>query len=145
MAYYLKNCNRSLASSIFRYHNYLDFAVLYGWVPKGTVKEDNEDWSGQYHSNGNQQVRREDALEMAAALRRGLAEIPDTDIGNIPENSFSSFKEITDVLENAFEFNLSGNRAAELLAFYSNKEERERLIRFIEFITEDEAGYNTGC
>jgi hypothetical protein len=145
MAYYLENRNRSFASSIFRYHNYLDFAVLYGWIPKGTVKKGSRNWDGRYHSNGDQQVTREDALEMAAALRRGIKDIPGVDIAGDTEKRFTNLKEITDILESAFEFKLGENRRTELLAFLSNRDERERLLKFIDFITEDGAGYNTGC
>ena len=145
MAYYLENAYRSFPLSIFRYHNFLDFAVLYGWVPMGTVKTEVSEWSGKYHSNGDQQVTGDDARNMAAALRKGLKDIPDVDAPAEPERHFTDFKQVTDLLDRAFEFNLSWDRKSELLRFYCDREEKERLLKFVEFITEDEEGYNTGC
>ncbi len=82
---------------------------------------------------------------MAAALRRGIKDIPDMDISHETEKTFISIKDITEVLDTEFEFKLNENRASELLTFYSHPEERSRLINFIDFICEDDAGYNTGC
>jgi len=62
----------------------LDLAHIYGWEPKGTVKSDiydqNQKWSGTYFSNNWQLVTKEDAFNIANALRKALKDLKDKKI-----------------------------------------------------------------
>ena len=56
---------------------YLALARTYGWEGQGTVAPDgvpSEEWEGAYNSNDGQRVTPGDAVEMASALERVLAD-----------------------------------------------------------------------
>jgi hypothetical protein len=74
----------SLASGAWRYC--LRMAVAHGWEPEGTLPPDywraDEEWSGEYLSNGGQTVTDSDARSLAAALDRAVASMRKIGLGN---------------------------------------------------------------
>ncbi len=50
----------------------LDIAIEYGWKPRGTIHHEIDDWKGSYLCARGQKITREDAIELAEALLRGV-------------------------------------------------------------------------
>lgn len=65
-----------------------NLACDYEWVPSGTTIDSlqtgiaESDWNGGYHSNDGQMVDDQDAMGLAVALEKALAEMPDEKIDN---------------------------------------------------------------
>ena len=57
-------------------------AIHHGWEPKGTKLNEN-DWDGNYLLNCAQMVEKEDAKNLAKALRSSMIDVPDIRIGYI--------------------------------------------------------------
>ena len=68
----------------------VSLALQYGWEPSGTEVPDmwlvdteeetavlSKDWDGRYYPGFGQHVTSEDARQLAVALRKALADIPD--------------------------------------------------------------------
>ena len=53
---------------------YLDVAMAYGWTPRGTVHDGIDDWDGTFFCCRGQKVIREDALNLAHALSKAIAD-----------------------------------------------------------------------
>jgi hypothetical protein len=53
---------------------YLDVAIAYGWTPHGTVHDGIDDWNGSFYCCRGQKVTCEDALNLAHALSKAIAD-----------------------------------------------------------------------
>jgi hypothetical protein len=89
MSYELVNRSTEITKTFSRqsWAKALELARLYGWRPMGTCPPPvhdfhalGADWNGTYLTNDGQLVRAEDALSLAAALERSLADIPDVNV-----------------------------------------------------------------
>ncbi|PZV04922.1 MAG: hypothetical protein DCF22_25085 [Leptolyngbya sp.] len=86
MAMDLEGVGGDFGLNVFSWGHMLCLARLYGWQPAGTVIDEadlqdfpNGKWNGGYQSNDGQKVTTEDARNMADALEKALADIPDHD------------------------------------------------------------------
>ena len=61
-----------------------ELATAYGWKPEGTEPPDacpdSREWDGSYFWNDYQWVTEADAMSLARALERAVAELPDEDL-----------------------------------------------------------------
>ena len=82
----LVNEFRDFHFSLYGWENVLALAEMYGWRPAGTLPPQPEAvgepagaWNGNYFLNDGQTVTAEDAGNLADALERALADIPNHD------------------------------------------------------------------
>ena len=79
MGFDLSGAGGDFRWTIFDWHKLLRIAKRYGWKPAGTVFAAAE-WGGGYTSNDSQTVTADDARQLADALERALADIPEEDV-----------------------------------------------------------------
>jgi hypothetical protein len=105
----------------------LELARGHGWEPMGTESPDLEpdfsprkDWDGSYFSNDYQTVTAEDARNLADALERAIADLPNRHAKDAEEKSSKGAPEATGV-------SASPNQ------WLSDQAERKRIREFIRY------------
>ena len=150
MAYYLYNDNGDFRFNLNAWPLLLELSFHYGWTRMGTQLDSVENWDGSYLKMDGACVSPEDALNLATALEKALADIPDVDdemiesvwgTNNIKVQNRTAeerWKEMSRYLNPP-----RGQDKSKLLIRFGSKEYKQKIIDFIEFCKEGK-GFNIG-
>ena len=145
MGYDLSNVNgKYFRWNMWGWAEVVNLALAYGWQPKGTELEYNDEYyetyqqwekvsqdlDGSYFGNNGQRVTKEDAQAFGEALESSLDDLPDEDVKDRSNSTIDdAFME-----ERAKVWN---QEKATLIEGFSGKENKDYLKEFITFLNED--------
>jgi len=79
MGYFITNGSKYITYNLNSWPLLLELSTHYGWTPKGTKFDSDEEWNGTYETMNGALVDPEDALNFAAGLEEALQDMPDID------------------------------------------------------------------